>query len=75
VRQIYVSGHDEPNTWVDLTHTMDLKIAALRHHESQMGDWDPSEMIKEWATEAGQEKGLRYAESYKVVTLDRHEST
>ncbi|MBC8264121.1 MAG: PIG-L family deacetylase [Anaerolineales bacterium] len=71
VRQVYIFGHDEPNVWVDVADTIEQKIAALKQHASQMGDWDPTEMIKEWGAETGQEKGLAYAESYLVITLER----
>jgi LmbE family N-acetylglucosaminyl deacetylase len=71
VRQVYISGHEKANLWVDITGTIERKIAALKQHASQMGDWDPTEMIKEWAAETGKEKGLAYAESYRVITLER----
>ena len=71
VRQVYVFGNDEPNVWVDITETIEQKIAALKQHTSQMGDWDPTEMIKAWNAETGQEKGLAYAESFRVITLER----
>ena len=71
VRQVYVFGTDPPNTWVDVTETMERKIAALKQHASQMGDWDPTDMVKEWGAESGQEKGLTYAENYRVITLER----
>jgi LmbE family N-acetylglucosaminyl deacetylase len=69
VRQVYVRGHDEPNVWVDVTDTIEQKIAALRQHASQMGDWDPTERVKGWNATVGKEKGLAYAESYRVITL------
>jgi LmbE family N-acetylglucosaminyl deacetylase len=71
VRQVYIFGHDKANVWVDVTETIEQKIAALRQHASQMGDWDPTEMIKEWGAETGQERGLAYAENYLVITLER----
>ena len=71
VRQVYVYGNDEPNVWVDVTETIEQKIVALKQHASQMGDWDPTEMIKEWSAETGKEKGLAFAESYRVITLER----
>jgi len=69
VRQVYIFGHDKPNVWVDMAETIEQKIAALKQHASQMGDWDPTEMIKEWGAETGKEKALAYAESYLVITL------
>ena len=71
VRQVYVFGNENPNLWVDVTDTIEQKIAALKEHASQMGDWDPTEMVKEWGAETGQEKEFDYAESYRVITLER----
>jgi LmbE family N-acetylglucosaminyl deacetylase len=74
VRQVYVYGNDQANEWVDITETIETKIAALKKHASQMGDWDPTERIKNWNGEVGEEKGLAFAESFRVVTLVRPEA-
>ena len=74
VHKVYVYGNSEPNEWVDITGTIALKIAALKQHASQMGDWDPTERIKGWNAEVGQEHGMEYAESFRVITLEREES-
>jgi LmbE family N-acetylglucosaminyl deacetylase len=71
VQKVYIFGNEKPNLWVNITHTIDRKIAALKQHASQMEDWDPTDMIKEWGAEAGQEKELAYAESYRVISLER----
>jgi len=69
VRQLYVYGHDQANLWVDVTGTIDRKIEALKCHASQLGDWDPTKMVKEWGAEVGEERGISYAESYRVITI------
>jgi LmbE family N-acetylglucosaminyl deacetylase len=69
VSRLYVHGSDQANEWVDVTDTIDQKIEALKQHVSQLGDWDPTEMIQEWGAEVGQEKGLAYAERYRVITF------
>jgi LmbE family N-acetylglucosaminyl deacetylase len=69
VRQVYVRGNSEPNVWVNITETIEQKIAALKKHASQLGDWDPTERIKGWNAEVGKEKGFAYAENYRVITL------
>jgi LmbE family N-acetylglucosaminyl deacetylase len=69
VSQLYVHGNDQANEWVDVTETVDQKITALKQHVSQLGDWDPTEMVKEWSAEVGKEKGLAHAESYRVITF------
>jgi LmbE family N-acetylglucosaminyl deacetylase len=70
-RQVYVYGNDMPNLWVDVTETIEQKIAALKQHASQLGNRDPTQRIKGWNAEVGKEKGLAYAESYRVITLER----
>ncbi len=69
VGQLYVYGNDQANVWVDVTETIGTKIEALKQHTSQIGDWDPTEMVKEWSAEVGKEQGLAHAESYRVFTL------
>jgi LmbE family N-acetylglucosaminyl deacetylase len=49
VAAVYVSGTEAPNIWIDISDTMERKLASLKCHASQMGDWDPSEMVREWA--------------------------
>ena len=71
VRRVYVHGRERANFWVDIGTTIEVKLAALREHRSQMGDWDPAEMIRQWAAETGKDQGLAFAESYFVVTLER----
>jgi LmbE family N-acetylglucosaminyl deacetylase len=73
VKRLYVHGSEKSDTWVDIAATIDIKIAALRKHVSQLGDWDPEKMIREWAAEEGKEHGLEYAEAYKVMLLDQEE--
>lgn len=71
VDHVYIRGNDEPNTWVDISETIGTKITALRQHASQMGDWDPTDRIKKWNTTIGEEKGMAFAENYRVITLAR----
>jgi LmbE family N-acetylglucosaminyl deacetylase len=74
VHRVYVYGNNEPNEWVDISATIDQKIAALKEHASQMGDWDPTERIKGWASHVGEEKGLAFAEAFRVITLVQPEA-
>lgn len=72
VRKVYVMnwGEGAPGTvYVNTSETIDLKIAALRKHVSQMGDWDPEPMVRQWAAEAAKGKEMAYAEVFRVVTL------
>ncbi len=74
VNYVYVSfGRRDANTYIDITDTMDLKLKALRCHVSQLGDWDPEPMMKEWTSEAGSKVGYKYAEGYFKITLKEDE--
>ena len=70
VKEVYVHGHSEPNHWVDISDTIEIKIAALQQHKSQVGDWEGlAEGIRDWAQEAGSSQGMAYAESFKRIVL------
>ncbi|MGA2490602.1 MAG: PIG-L deacetylase family protein [Anaerolineales bacterium] len=76
VRKLYLHGAKKPDVWVDTSETLELKIAALKKHASQLGDWDPTDMLRQWAADTGKKKGLKAAEAFKVMTLveDKPES-
>ncbi|HZU86559.1 MAG TPA: PIG-L deacetylase family protein [Anaerolineaceae bacterium] len=79
-RKVYVNAWEKPNLYVDISETIELKIAALKEHKSQLRDWDPGDMLRQWAAETAKShqrfisrKGIRgqemqYAESYRVFT-------
>jgi LmbE family N-acetylglucosaminyl deacetylase len=69
VRQVYIHGSDKPDTYVDISEVLDVKVAALRAHKSQMGEWDPTEMISQWAAEQGRRRKLKAAEAYRRMVL------
>ncbi len=72
VREVYLGAAKDPNVWIDITATIDLKLRALRAHASQLRDWDPEEMMRKWAKEsAAQQPGIgEYAESFKHFKLE-----
>jgi LmbE family N-acetylglucosaminyl deacetylase len=70
VREVYLHGAERPDTVVDIAGTLDLKLAALREHRSQMGDWDPKEFLVDWAREQGVRAGLEAAEAYRRMVLE-----
>ena len=69
VRRLYIHGPEIANTWVDISETIDLKIRALQQHVSQIDPDEVGKWMTEWAEEEGKEKGMKYAESYKVMIL------
>ncbi|HZQ98949.1 MAG TPA: PIG-L deacetylase family protein [Chloroflexota bacterium] len=69
VAEVYMWGWRDPNYWEDIEETFELKLKALREHKSQLGDWDPEEMMREWARRSGAGQLLEYAESYRRLKL------
>jgi LmbE family N-acetylglucosaminyl deacetylase len=65
VSAVYVNYADKHNVWIDIADTIDLKIAALKAHASQMGEWDPSEPIREWAVASAKEARKQMGKSGK----------
>jgi LmbE family N-acetylglucosaminyl deacetylase len=73
VKRLYIHGAAQADIWVDISTTIDRKIAALRKHTSQLGDWNPEPMIREWARGEGKQHGMKYAESFKVMRLSEQD--
>jgi LmbE family N-acetylglucosaminyl deacetylase len=72
VYDIFLMFTNEPNYWVDITDTIDKKIAALKEHKSQIGDPDQlEERIRERASQRAEKVSFEYAEIFRRVQLPR----
>ena len=72
VREVYLLGHGEPDTFVDITASMDRKLAALRCHASQLKDFTGVEgLVRERAADVGKPHGYTYAEGFRAIHLPR----
>src|SRR5512136_527807 len=70
VHGVYVRALDVVDTWIDITDTIELKIKALREHHSQLDESKGlEEMIRQRHADVGKEKGLVFAEAFRVVRL------
>jgi LmbE family N-acetylglucosaminyl deacetylase len=70
VSRLYLFWSDRPNAWVDVSETLDRKLAALREHVSQLREPEALEsLVRGWAAEEGQRLGVAAAESFRVVSL------
>jgi len=69
VQSVFIHGSDRPDTFVDIADVLDVKLAALREHRTQMGEWDPTEMITQWAREQGAPRRLAAAEAFRRMVL------
>jgi LmbE family N-acetylglucosaminyl deacetylase len=73
VKRLYVSGTEKPDTWIDINETIDIKIEALKQHVSQIDTHEVEKWMHEWAENTGKEKGIKYAEAYRVMLLKDEE--
>lgn len=69
VEEIYVMGAPVVNCAVDITATIDRKVAALRAHQSQLGTRFPEveRLIRRMAAELGVKHGMEYAEEFHRI--------
>lgn len=73
VRKVFINNWREGNYYVSIDETIDVKVAALKEHKSQMGEWDVEKNIKQWASERAKGHEMHYAEIFRVVTLESDE--
>ena len=70
VGDIYLFASAWPDTFVDVSETFELKLAALHKHAGQMAGMPGMEQrLREMATEYGKRIGARYAEAFKLITV------
>jgi LmbE family N-acetylglucosaminyl deacetylase len=67
----YLSGTLEPDVWVDISDTIEDKVAAVGCHRSQLagsGTW-ATEAVRERALAEGRRAQVRYAEGFRRLDL------
>ncbi|HET8625793.1 MAG TPA: PIG-L deacetylase family protein [Thermomicrobiales bacterium] len=69
IGELYIMGAPNENHVVDISATIDQKIAALRAHESQLGAHfeELEKMVREWTAKAGEPHGLAHAERFHLA--------
>ena len=71
VRRLYLFWSNHANAHVDISTTVERKIAALTEHASQIREPDQlAERIRAWAAEEGATVGLPAAEALRVIVID-----
>ncbi|MHB8329932.1 MAG: PIG-L deacetylase family protein [Acidimicrobiales bacterium] len=71
VGTVLLSGTLEPSVWVDVTETIDDKVAAVSCHRSQFadeGDW-ARRAVRTRAEEDGRRAGVAFAEGFRRLRL------
>lgn len=73
VHEVWVMGHPLPDHYVDITDTLETKLAALRAHQSQLADPDSTmAFVRDWTSRLAERAGFgpaRQAEAFFVVNI------
>src|SRR5260370_31081370 len=73
VKEVWIPLWTSGDHLVDISSTLDLKIAALRKHKSQVAKpgqgWDFEKFMRKRHREAGKKGGYRDAEAFKGITV------
>jgi LmbE family N-acetylglucosaminyl deacetylase len=74
VRRLYLFWSERPDVWIDITDTVDRKLAALAAHASQIREPAKLEQrIREWAAEEGEPVGVGAAEALRLIVIEEDE--
>ena len=69
VSRVFIANPSQPTCVVDISATLERKIAALREHRSQITEERLREFVPQRARDVGALAGLEYAEGFTLVSL------
>jgi len=71
VRKVYITGDEEGAIRVNITQTLDLKLAALKKHLSQIGGREEQvdDRLRERHARLAAGTEMQYAEAFRVMTV------
>jgi LmbE family N-acetylglucosaminyl deacetylase len=72
VEEVWLGPTDGADTWIDISDVFDEKIALICEHASQFPADATRAAFARIAREAGQERGLELAESFRTIRLARN---
>lgn len=71
VREVFLMNPAQPDTWIDIEDTLEVKLRALGQHKSQLDATAAgvADRIRAWAARNAEGHGMRYAEAFKRMVL------
>ena len=71
VPDVLLWGTEEPDEFIEITDTLELKIDALLEHSSQVSASREEErgFLESMAARAGEQAGVRYAEAFRRIQI------
>src|SRR6188508_794307 len=70
VRQVLLTGVEDPNLWLDVAETFDTGIASILAHVSQVDADEVPERMRERARLAGEPQGIGMAQAFLSIILE-----
>jgi LmbE family N-acetylglucosaminyl deacetylase len=71
VRQVLLTGVEEPNLWLDVADTFEVGLSAILAHASQVGPGEVEERMRDRARMEGEPQGIGMAQAFLSIILDR----
>jgi len=69
VGEVLVVGTGEPDHYVDISSTIEIKVRALKAHDSQVGQRPVEEFVPERAKRVAEGQNMEYAEAFRRLTI------
>jgi LmbE family N-acetylglucosaminyl deacetylase len=70
VRQVLLTGVEQPNLWLDVADTFELGLRAILAHASQVDPDDVTERMRERARLVGEPQGIGLAQAFLSIVLE-----
>lgn len=70
VRQVLLTGVEEPNLWIDVAETFDTGLRAILAHVSQVTPGEVEERMRERARLVGEPQGIGLAQAFASIILE-----
>jgi LmbE family N-acetylglucosaminyl deacetylase len=70
VRQVLLTGVEEPNLWLDISETFETGLAAILAHASQVKREDVEERMRERARNVGEPQGIGMAQAFLSIIIE-----
>jgi LmbE family N-acetylglucosaminyl deacetylase len=70
VRQVLLTGVEQPNLWLDIADTFEVGLASILAHESQVTREDVEERMRDRARLVGEPQGIGLAQAFLSIILE-----
>jgi LmbE family N-acetylglucosaminyl deacetylase len=70
VRQVLLTGVEEPNLWLDVADTFEVGVRALLAHASQVDPETVTERVRERARTIGEPQGIGLAQAFLSIIIE-----